>query len=118
MIKRLHFSFQLSVVWMQHVEQIENNPYCDAIQDYMKEKTGARSVPRVFVNGKFFGGGDDTVSCLIKRLSVIVFPPDMCKRHFHEYFSVLKASKAVDSTVPSKTQWYTSPGVYHYPTHP
>ena len=25
----------------------------------MKEKTGARSVPRVFVDGKFIGGGDD-----------------------------------------------------------
>lgn len=45
-----------------HVEQIENSPYCDAIQDYLKGKTGARSVPRVFVNGKFFGGGDDTVA--------------------------------------------------------
>ncbi|CDJ59662.1 glutaredoxin, putative [Eimeria maxima] len=44
-----------------HVEQIENNPFCDAIQDYLKTKTGARSVPRVFINGKFFGGGDDTV---------------------------------------------------------
>ena len=32
----------------------------DAIQDYLKELTGARSVPRVFVNGKFYGGGDDT----------------------------------------------------------
>lgn len=47
---------------MQHVEQIENNPHCEAIQDYMKQKTGARSVPRVFINGRFFGGGDATVS--------------------------------------------------------
>jgi len=31
------------------------------IQDYLQKKTGARSVPRVFVNGKFIGGGDDTV---------------------------------------------------------
>ncbi|CDJ37810.1 glutaredoxin, putative [Eimeria tenella] len=45
-----------------HVEQIENNPHCNAIQDYLKEKTGARSVPRVFINGTFFGGGDDTVA--------------------------------------------------------
>ncbi|CDJ53028.1 glutaredoxin, putative [Eimeria brunetti] len=44
-----------------HVEQIEDNPLCDSIQDYLKTKTGARSVPRVFLNGKFFGGGDDTV---------------------------------------------------------
>lgn len=30
------------------------------IQDIMLQMTGARSVPRVFVNGKFVGGGDDT----------------------------------------------------------
>ncbi|CBZ50764.1 hypothetical protein NCLIV_038390 [Neospora caninum Liverpool] len=43
-----------------HVEQIEDSPYMDAIQDYMKQKTGARSVPRVFIGGEFLGGGDDT----------------------------------------------------------
>jgi glutaredoxin 3 len=32
----------------------------DAVQDYLKEKTGGRSVPRVFIKGAFFGGGDDT----------------------------------------------------------
>ena len=32
------------------------------IQDYMKTKTGARSVPRVFINGKFYGGGDETAA--------------------------------------------------------
>ncbi|KAL4434141.1 hypothetical protein ABPG75_000582 [Micractinium tetrahymenae] len=31
-----------------------------AIQDYLLEITGGRSVPRVFVGGKFIGGGDDT----------------------------------------------------------
>ena len=30
------------------------------IQDIMLSMTGARSVPRVFVKGKFVGGGDDT----------------------------------------------------------
>ena len=30
------------------------------IQDIMLKRTGARSVPRVFMNGKFIGGGDDT----------------------------------------------------------
>lgn len=29
-------------------------------QDYMQQLTGARSVPRVFIQGKFIGGGDDT----------------------------------------------------------
>lgn len=31
-----------------------------AIQDALLDVTGARSVPRVFVGGKFIGGGDDT----------------------------------------------------------
>lgn len=30
-----------------------------AIQDYMQTLTGARSVPRVFVGGKFIGGGSE-----------------------------------------------------------
>ena len=34
----------------------------DQIQDYLLELTGARTVPRVFVNGEFVGGGDDTVA--------------------------------------------------------
>ena len=31
------------------------------IQDELEEITGARTVPRVFINGKFVGGGDDIV---------------------------------------------------------
>lgn len=42
------------------VLEIENDPNMDKIQDYMKKKTGGRSVPRVFVNGKFIGGGSET----------------------------------------------------------
>lgn len=34
----------------------------DAIQDALLEATGGRSVPRVFVGGKFIGGGDDTAA--------------------------------------------------------
>ena len=30
------------------------------IQSYLGQKTGASTVPRVFVGGKFLGGGDDT----------------------------------------------------------
>ena len=33
-----------------------------AIQAYLGELTGGTSVPRVFVGGKFIGGGDDTVA--------------------------------------------------------
>ncbi|CAH3164724.1 unnamed protein product [Porites lobata] len=31
----------------------------DAIQDALLQITGGRSVPRVFIGGKFVGGGDD-----------------------------------------------------------
>ena len=41
------------------VLEIEDREDCQAIQDYMMKLTGARSVPRVFINGKFEGGGDD-----------------------------------------------------------
>ena len=33
-----------------------------AIQNYLQQITGARSVPRVFINGKFYGGGDETAA--------------------------------------------------------
>jgi len=42
------------------IMEIENRPDCGVIQNYMKQLTGASSVPRVFINGKFIGGGDDT----------------------------------------------------------
>ncbi|KAL5262088.1 hypothetical protein ACHWQZ_G007698 [Mnemiopsis leidyi] len=41
------------------VIEIEDMAEMDAIQDYCKTLTGARSVPRVWINQKFIGGGDD-----------------------------------------------------------
>ena len=32
---------------------------CNAIQDYLLKITGARTVPRVFVDKKFIGGGSE-----------------------------------------------------------
>ena len=40
--------------------QLDQRSDGDAIQDYLLKLTGGRSVPRVFINGKFIGGGDDT----------------------------------------------------------
>ena len=40
--------------------EIDSDPNCDEIQNYMKALTGARSVPRVFIGGKCIGGGDET----------------------------------------------------------
>ena len=42
------------------LRQIENRSDCSALQDYLAQLTGARSVPRVFIDGKCIGGGDDT----------------------------------------------------------
>lgn len=47
------------------IAQLDNLPVGDNIidiQDALYEVTGARSVPRVFVGGKFIGGGDDTAA--------------------------------------------------------
>lgn len=38
-----------------------DKPVEEQIQSALGEMTGARSVPRVFIGGKFVGGGDDTV---------------------------------------------------------
>ena len=40
--------------------QLDQRGDGDSLQDYLLELTGGRSVPRVFVDGKFIGGGDDT----------------------------------------------------------
>ena len=42
--------------------ELEKRPDCGEIQSYLKELTGASSVPRVFVGGKCIGGGDDTAA--------------------------------------------------------
>lgn len=46
--------------------------YAAQLQTVLGDITGARSVPRVFIGGKFFGGGDETVAAArtgeLKRL--------------------------------------------------
>ena len=42
------------------IQEIENDKDCNEIQDYMRQLTGGRSVPRVFIGGKCIGGGDET----------------------------------------------------------
>jgi len=43
-----------------HVLEIDQRNDQDEIQDVLASLTGGRSVPRVFIKGKFIGGGDDT----------------------------------------------------------
>ncbi|KAK0421143.1 hypothetical protein QR680_015079 [Steinernema hermaphroditum] len=42
--------------------EIDGRDDMAAIQDYMAELSGGRTVPRVFINGEFLGGGDDTAA--------------------------------------------------------
>ncbi|KAL5005421.1 hypothetical protein ScPMuIL_018877 [Solemya velum] len=44
------------------VMEIDNDPNCNQIQTILQKMTGARSVPRVFINGKCIGGGDETAA--------------------------------------------------------
>lgn len=51
------------------LENFFRNPLVEdvaAVQDYMLERTGARSVPRVFIGGRFVGGCDELMG---KKLS-------------------------------------------------
>ena len=45
-----------------HIVELNQRPDMSDLQDRLKEMTGARSVPRVFVGGKSVGGCDDTVA--------------------------------------------------------
>ena len=42
--------------------QLDKEEDCQEYQDALKDLTGGRSVPRVFINGKFIGGGDETAA--------------------------------------------------------
>ncbi|XP_053381211.1 uncharacterized protein LOC128549076 [Mercenaria mercenaria] len=48
------------------VWEIDGVANTDEIQTELKTMTGASSVPRVFINGKFFGGGDEVVKAAQK----------------------------------------------------
>lgn len=41
--------------------QLDERNDCIEIQDVLAEVSGGRSVPRVFVDKEYIGGGDDTV---------------------------------------------------------
>ena len=41
--------------------EIDDDPEMDEIQDYMRKRTGARSVPRIFIKGECIGGGSEAV---------------------------------------------------------
>jgi glutaredoxin len=51
--------------------QLDQRADGDAIQDALQQITGGRSVPRVFVDGTFIGGGDDTVSACMQSCQAL-----------------------------------------------
>eukprot|EP00088_Acartia_fossae_P015536 TRINITY_DN18527_c0_g2_i1.p1 TRINITY_DN18527_c0_g2~~TRINITY_DN18527_c0_g2_i1.p1 ORF type:complete len:125 (-),score=15.83 TRINITY_DN18527_c0_g2_i1:117-491(-) len=42
--------------------ELEGRDDMSEIQSYMQQLTGGRTVPRVFIGGKFIGGGDETMA--------------------------------------------------------
>ncbi|CAG9465079.1 unnamed protein product [Pedinophyceae sp. YPF-701] len=44
------------------VLEMDGLPECDDLQDELLSMTGGRTVPRVFIGGKFVGGGDETAA--------------------------------------------------------
>ncbi|XP_064619776.1 uncharacterized protein LOC135483139 [Lineus longissimus] len=42
--------------------ELDNRPDCEDVMDVLKEMTGGRTVPRVFIDGKFVGGGSEMKS--------------------------------------------------------
>ncbi|KAK3097892.1 hypothetical protein FSP39_014234 [Pinctada imbricata] len=44
------------------IMEIDRHKATSKIQDYLERLTGARTVPRVFIKGKFIGGGDETAA--------------------------------------------------------
>ncbi len=48
-------------LFLQHVWHFQDDPRADDIQDVFEKMTGAGTVPRVFIGGKFVGGCDETV---------------------------------------------------------
>jgi glutaredoxin 3 len=55
---------RLGLTQAPHVVELDllERQRMDALQDHLQEMTGARSVPRVFVDSTFIGGADDTVA--------------------------------------------------------
>ncbi|XP_044252695.1 glutaredoxin-C4-like [Tribolium madens] len=41
------------------VIELDNRKDCEEIQEVLGQMTGARTVPRVFINGSFLGGASD-----------------------------------------------------------
>lgn len=50
------------LTWRNVCVQLDQEADGSAIQDILLKMTGGRSVPRVFINGKFLGGGDETAA--------------------------------------------------------
>ncbi|CAE8623677.1 unnamed protein product [Polarella glacialis] len=58
-LKKMGAQFEVMELEDANREPLVPDP--SAVQDYMEQVTGARTMPRVFVGGKFIGGGTETL---------------------------------------------------------
>jgi glutaredoxin 3 len=58
--KNVLAKYDINGIRIVELDELEDSSQVDVIQDYLNKITGARTVPRVFINGKCIGGGDDT----------------------------------------------------------
>ncbi|KIJ66570.1 hypothetical protein HYDPIDRAFT_26906 [Hydnomerulius pinastri MD-312] len=54
------------------VVELDSRNDGSAIQDYLLQKTGGRTVPRTFINGKFVGGNDDLQSLPVDDVTALI----------------------------------------------
>jgi glutaredoxin 3 len=50
----------------QHIKELDQLPNTNEYQDYLEKITGGKTVPRIFINHKFFGGCSDVVRSIRK----------------------------------------------------
>jgi len=55
-----HFEMPADVLERVDLDKCNDVDF-EAAKEYLESLTGAKTTPRVFINGKFIGGGDDVV---------------------------------------------------------
>lgn len=57
--KHILSKYNIKDIVIVELDELED---CEKIRSYLATIGGARSVPKVFINGQFIGGADDTAS--------------------------------------------------------
>ncbi|KAH0825964.1 hypothetical protein J3R83DRAFT_7559 [Lanmaoa asiatica] len=61
-----------SILFFLSFFKLDSRDDGNEIQDYLKKKTGARSVPRTFISGEFVGGNDDLQSKSTSEVAAMI----------------------------------------------